>query len=355
MKILLMYGPSRAHLAALQEAAPQATFAVAGSEGEAREQVVDARAILGNRYFLQSLPYSQRLRWMQSNSVGMDLILDGGGERLREITLSNARGVYDDEVADHALALILGLVRGLHLARDAQRDRRWDRWSLGTLAGRRALVLGWGGVGQAIGRRLLTFGVEVEGVRRTHHGPPARQDDPRMESRAAGRRRPVPADAPGTWALSREGTGAARSLGPAGCLVHGPASWRQALPSTDILVLALPLTAQTRSLVGAKEIDALPASAVVVNVGRGGTLDDGALLAALRENRLLGAGLDVMADEPLSPDHPAWGERRLWFTPHVARSLERPPYRWEPLFVENVRRYGAGELLLNVVDQEAGY
>jgi phosphoglycerate dehydrogenase-like enzyme len=220
-------------------------------------------------------------------------------------------------VADHALALILGLARGLHLARDAQGERRWDRWSLPLLAGRAALVLGWGGVGQGIARRLRAFGVQVQGARRTHSGPPA-------------------PDA-------------------SHCLVHGPSTWRDVLPQTDILVVALPLTPATRVIVGPAEITALPSRATVVNVGRGGTVDDGALLAALREGRLHGAGLDVLADEPLPPDHAAWTEPRLLLTPHVARSLERAPYRWEPLFVENLGRYAAGEPLLNVVDQEAGY
>jgi phosphoglycerate dehydrogenase-like enzyme len=316
LDVLLMNPPSAEHLAALQAAAPGARFSVARSEPEATRLIARTEVVLGNRYFLQALPYARRLRWMQSNSVGVDLILRGAGERLRNAILTNARGVYDDEVADHALALILGLVRGLHLARDAQRERRWDRWSLGTLAGRQALVLGWGGVGQAIARRLGAFGVEVQGARRTHQGPPTQ----------AG-----------------------------GCLVHGPETWRQVLPGTSILVAALPLTPETHHLVGRAEIAALPTGAVVVNVGRGGTLDDGALLAALGEGRLIGAGLDVMADEPLSPDHPAWDEPRLLLTPHVARSLEQPPYRWESLFVENLRRYAAGEPLLHVVDQEAGY
>jgi len=301
----------------LRAAAPNATFVVARSEQMAARLVADAEVFLGNRYFLQSLPFAQRLRWMQSNSVGVDLILAGAGERLQGVILTCARGVYDDEMAEHALALLLGLTRGLHLARDAQRERRWDRWSLLRLTGRSALILGWGGVGQGIAQRLGAFGVQVRGVRRTHIGPPARD--------------------------------------ATGHLIHGPHTWRDALSQTDILIVAPPLTPMTRNMVSSAELAALPPEAILVNVGRGGTVDEAALFAALRSGWLYGAGLDVVVREPMADDHPGWDEPRLLLTPHVARSLEEPPFRWEPLFVENLRRYVYNLSLLNVVDQEVGY
>ena len=122
-----------------------------------------------------------------------------------------------------------------------------------------------------------------------------------------------------------------------------------------MLLLALPLTPATHHVVGAAELAALPAEALVVNVGRGGTLDERALLHALQRDQLRGAGLDVLEHEPLPADHPLWREPKVLITPHVGRSLEQPPFRWEPLFVENVRRYVGGEPLLNVVDQRRGY
>ncbi len=142
---------------------------------------------------------------------------------------------------------------------------------------------------------------------------------------------------------------------PDGFLVHPPDSWRARLPETDILVLALPLTPETRQLVGREELAALPHGAFVVNVGRAQTLDEDALLQGLHDGRLGGAGVDVLRDEPPPPDHAAWAEPNLLLTPHVARSPEEPPFRWEPLFVENLRRFAADEPLLNVVDVDAGY
>jgi phosphoglycerate dehydrogenase-like enzyme len=315
LNVLLMYQPNPEHEEALRRVAPTAQFETAADEQSAAALIREADAVLGNRYFLQSLPHARRLRWMQSNSTGVDLILRAG-PALDGIALTCARGVYDDEVADHAVALVLGLARRLHHARDAQRERRWDRLQLETLRGRRALVVGWGGIGQGIARRLRGFGVEVEGARR------------RIE---------------------------ASVKDPAGFVVHPPAAWRARLPETQVLVLALPLTDETRGIVGRAELAALAPGAFVVNVGRAQTVDEDALLEALAEERLAGAALDVLAEEPPRSDHPVWSEPRLLITPHVARSPEEPPFLWEPLFVENLRRFAAGERLLNVVDVGAGY
>ena len=164
-----MYRPHSAHEKALRRAAPAARFETAQDEGSAAELIRNADVVLGNRYFLQSLPHARQLRWMQSNSAGVDLILTAGAA-LDGLVVTCARGVYDDEVADHAVALVLGLARGLHHARDAQLMRRWERSPLTTLRGRRALVLGWGGIGRGIARRLEGFGVEVSGCASTYLG-----------------------------------------------------------------------------------------------------------------------------------------------------------------------------------------
>lgn len=315
MKALLLYPPSPRHRRELEEAAPGVRVVVADDERHARREIADADAVLGNRHLLRSLPDARRLRWVQTGSTGADVIL-AADPPLGDAVLTCARGVYDDEVADHATALVLALARGLHDARDDQHARRWPRYSLMTLAGRTALVLGWGGVGRGIGRRLAACGMTVHAVRRRHQGAPASAD---------------------------------------GVTIHGPGTWREALPSTDVLACALPLTAATRGLVGADELAALPAGALLVNVGRGATVDDAAVLAALGAGGLAGAGLDVLATEPPPEDHPAWSERRLLLTPHVARSLEASPRRFEPLFAENLRRFAGGEPLLGVVDRHAGY
>ncbi len=307
--------PSRAHLAALRAAALGARIVEVDSRAQAAETIQDADAFLGNRFFLQSLPHAQRLRWMQSNSVGVDLILTAR-DRLDGVTITCARGVYDDELIEHGLALVLGLARGLPQARDDQRAQRWQRLPRPSVRGRHALVLGWGGVGRGIAEHLAALGMQVTGVRRTvsEHG---------------------------------EAGGPVRIVGPGG--------WRQLLPDTHVLVVALPLTSETCSMVGAAEIAALPRDALLVNIGRGGMLDEAALAVALRRDHLGGAALDTFEKEPLPPEHSLWCVPNLFVTPHVGRSPDRAPFRWEPLFAANLRRFARGLPLLNVVDKEAGY
>ena len=314
MNILLNYVPSAGHLERLRGHAPKAGFTLARNLEEARAGMVEAEVVLGNRYFLQALPSATRLRWMQSNSMGVDLILRGAGRRLDGVELTCARGLYADEVADHALALLLGVSRGLRESVEAYAERRWPRWPLLTLAGLHALVLGWGALGKAIGRRLHGFGVRVSGVRRT--GPTTEAD---------------------------------------GVIVHGPETWRAELPKVDLLIIALPLTPATERCVGAAELASLPRDAVVVNVGRGAVLDQAALFGELRSGRLFGAGVDTLIEEPPLAGDPVWEVPRLLVTPHVGRSLEVGVAKWEGLFEENLRRWVVGEPLLNVVDPVAGY
>jgi phosphoglycerate dehydrogenase-like enzyme len=316
MKIVLNYAPSEDHLQALRAAAPQATFSVATGEESARSLIRDADAMLGNRYFLQSIDAAERLQWFQSNSVGMDLVLQAG-KRLGNVTVTNARGVYSDEMAEHAVALVFALFRRLHELRDEQSRRVWSPRKLTTIAGATFLILGWGSVGAAIGKRLQALGGIVRGASRTR----------------------------------------TLSLSPDGEEVLSPEpEWRALLPAVDCLVIALPLTRETRGIVGPEELARLRPSASLVNVGRGKNLDQAALLDALATSRLGGAAVDVLDEEPPDAESPVWRAPSLIITPHVARSREESaPYKWEPLFVENVRRFAAGIPLLNVVDREREY
>ncbi|HHQ49712.1 MAG TPA: D-2-hydroxyacid dehydrogenase, partial [Acidobacteria bacterium] len=314
---LLNYVPSPEHRCELEEAAPGWRLVPAATEEEALRAAPEAEVILGNRYFLQVLPEARRLRWMQSNSVGMDLILADPLARQRDFVLTNARGVYDDEMADHALALALALVRGVGAAARAMVDGGWRREPLPVLRDLPALIFGFGGVGRAIARRLLAFGCTVTAVRRSAGGPAA--------------------------AL-------AQSMGvrlvPAGRA-------KAALESSRLVFLALPLTPETRGLFGRDLLRRLPDGAHLVNVARGPLLDEEALRHELP--RLGGVALDVFATEPLPSDHWLRHAPNVVLTPHVGRSPEGERRRWAPLFVENLRRWAAGEPLLNVVDKEFGY
>lgn len=313
--ILLMYEPVQAHLQRLQQAAPDHEIAIAHSLEEAQKLIEDAEIVLGNRYFIQSLRFAEKLLWMQSNSVGVDIILTEKQRLLdKGITLTCVRGVYDAELAEHALTLLLSLFRNIHLLRDEQREHSWQRHRLPTLYGSRCLILGWGSLAQEIAQRVTAMGGRVSAVRN----------------------RPYDSE-------------------EHGISLFGHQTWQAQLPETDALIICLPKTSETHHFVNGTILDQLPDHAFVINIGRGGTLDDLALLERVRSGTLAGAALDVFENEPLPASHPMWAEPGIIITPHVGRSLEGPEYKWQSLFEENLARYVRGETLLNIVNYEKGY
>lgn len=313
--ILLMYEPVQAHLQRLQQAAPDHQIVVAHSLEEAQQLIEEAEIVLGNRYFIQSLPFAKQLLWMQSNSVGVDIILKEKQRLLDHgITLTCARGVYDAELAEHTLTLLLTLFRDIHLLRDEQDKHSWRRHRLRTLHGSRCLILGWGSLAQAIARLITALGGRVSAVRN-------RPDDSEDH----------------------------------GIPLFGQQNWQSQLPETDALINCLPKTEETHHFVNSSILNQLPGRAFVVSIGRGGTLDDRALLERVQAGRLAGAALDVFEEEPLPRSHPMWSEPRVMITPHVGRSLEGPEYKWQSLFEDNLARYVRGETLLNIVNYEKGY
>lgn len=252
--------------------------------------------------------HAPNLRWLQVSSTGIDGILAAGLPP--GVTLTNSSGVHGPTVADHAMALLLGVMRRLHEMERARQRRHWDKAGLGrraiALEGRRVLVLGNGPIGRAVAKRVHAFDAEVVIANRKGVGDDANWRYVRLDRLA------------------------------------------DVLPSVDAVVVCLPLAPETRGLLDARSIASLPAHAVVVNIGRGAIIDQDALVAALREGRIGGAGLDVMTVEPIPKDDPLWALENVILAPHIAGSGGRTQERHRALIVDNARRFAAGELLRNV-------
>jgi phosphoglycerate dehydrogenase-like enzyme len=251
-----------------------------------RVRVVDA---------LDRLP---RLAAIQTLSAGVDWL---SGVVPAGVTVYNARGVYDSAVAEWVVGAILAMQRGLMASRDAQHAGTWSPIVPSELLRARVLVLGYGSIGRAVAVRLQPFGVEVVGVARHGRG-----------------------DALGIEQLD------------------------DVLPFVDVLVDLLPLTAETARLLGRRRLSALPDGALVVNAGRGATLDTRALLEELRAGRLR-AALDVTDPEPLPDAHPLWALPNVLITPHIAGDSPGASRQAFALAGDQIRRYAAGEELLNQV------
>ncbi|WP_345436233.1 2-hydroxyacid dehydrogenase [Actinoallomurus vinaceus] len=245
-----------------------------------------------------------KLEAVQSLSAGVDNLLPHVPPG---VTLCNGRGLHDASVAEHVLGLILAAQRELpRWARD-QDAQRWQPHFTRSLAGSRVLLLGYGSIAVAIEARLLPFETEIR--------------------RVASRARPAES-------------------------VHGVDELPDLLPYADIVVSTLPLTAETTGLLDARLLAALPDDALVVNVGRGGTIDTAALLAETRSGRLR-AALDVMDPEPPPAGHPLWSTPNVLITPHVGGGSATFYPRAERLIAEQLRRFAAGEPLLNQVPRPA--
>jgi phosphoglycerate dehydrogenase-like enzyme len=255
------------------------------------------------------------LRWLHTPSAGVDFLLIPEVIE-RKIVLTNSAGAHAIPIAEFVLLAMLGQAKRMRDLAALTPENAWEHGRtlhLGELYERTLVILGLGHIGQEIARRAAAFGMRVIGSRR----------------------RPAPL------------AGVAQ--------VVGEEAWRALLPEADYIVIATPLTDATRGMLDAAALAQLRPSAYLINIARGEIIDTTALIAALEQGRLAGAALDVLPEEPLPPNHPLWRTPNVWITPHISSSSPRTSARAIAIFLENVRRDMAGQPLINLVDQQAGY
>ena len=258
-------------------------------------------------------PYADSLRWVHIASAGVDRLLFPE-LAASDVVVTNSRGIFDEPIAEYVLGMVLCFAKDLHTTLRLQGQRRWRHRETERITGARALIVGTGPIGRAIGRRLSAAGLEVSGIGRT-----GRADDPDL-----GDIRPF-------------------------------AELPSALPEADYVVLAAPLTDLTRDMIDTAALARMRPTARLINVGRGQLVVEKALVDALAEGRIAGAALDVFATEPLPESSPLWEMPDVVVSPHMSGDAAGWHDQLVELFVDNLARYRDGRTLRNVVDKQLGY
>lgn len=301
-------------------ASAEVRLLVARGEAPFLEALPTADALIGGGLNRETFPLARELTWVQTASAGVGHMLFPGLVD-SPVVITNARGIFGPPMAEHLLGMMFSLVRKLHRSRDYQLKREWGQealWrempELDELGGKTVGIVGLGSIGLELGRRAVVLGMRVIAVRRRPDG----EGDESIEVRGGGEL---------DWLLSQ----------------------------SDFVVNALPSTHRTHHLFDAGAFSKMKPGAYFLNVGRGKTVDEEALIATLQKGHLAGAGLDVTYEEPPAEESPLYALPQVLLTPHTSGTSKRFWERAAKLFEENIERYLDGRPLLNVVDKQEGY
>ncbi len=318
MKAVFMLSRAHAGLSRMAEDFPDVIFAQANSPDELAAALTGADILItSNRIYTPEVAAivranGKRLRWIQFSTSGLDKAIRSGLPP--GIPVSNASGVRGRTVAEHAMTLLLSLFRRMREVERARNKRTWIRDEITpkirSAEGATLVIVGLGAVGRELARKAKAFDMHVIAV--TRQGKPGEAVD---ETVPRGR-------------------------------------FAEALARADSVAMCVPLGPETRHFLGAKELSRMKPGAFVINVCRGEVIDEEALIAALKEGRIAGAGLDVARTEPLPEDHPLWRMDNVVISPHIAGAGGDGGERFVEIFSDKLRRFRAGEPLNKLIDWE---
>jgi phosphoglycerate dehydrogenase-like enzyme len=319
IKLLVLSSPAANHLRLLDRL-PEPVDMLVGNDPEfATAHAGSAEVILVGSsegdLLRMTFPLAQHAQWVHSLSAGVEKIIF---PELAEssVPLTNSKGVFTDALAEFAIASILFFAKDLRRLVRSQQAGRWDQFDIELIRGQVLGIVGYGDIGRESARFARALGMKVVAVRRR---AALSNQDPNLER------------------------------------VYSPDGLREMLAICDYVLVATPLTGETRGMIGEAELSAMKGSAVIVNLGRGPVIVESALIAALAAKRIRGAALDVFDEEPLPDGHPFYGLENVLLSPHSADHT----VGWADLamrvFLENFERFRSGQALQNIVDKKAGY
>lgn len=326
------------HIARLRAVSPRLVVDVrpARNRAELKPLLSPEVEVLFSSFAPESLDGLPNLRWFQSRSAGMNTVSDTPLWTADQITVTNSSGIHGPTIAEYVTGMMIALARDFLGFLSFQRRSCWpttpknhvEQFPGRELRGATALIVGYGSIGREIGRQCRALGMRVLAVKRD----PLRRVDS---------------------GYTIAGTGDPDGIIPE--RIVGAADLNAVLPEAEYVVLASASTADNRGLIGETQLKSMRRDAHLINIARGDLVDEVALIRALRERWIAGAALDVFAREPLAADSPLWSLDNVILSPHVSGITPRYDDHMTTLLAENLRRYVAGEPLLNVVNRSLGY
>jgi phosphoglycerate dehydrogenase-like enzyme len=318
--VLVLANPTEPQLAIL-ERLPANTGIAVGNSAQAFEGAASAADVIFNWSLSGALLrevflMSPRVQWVHSRSAGLD------GQLFPEliespVPMTNGTGVFSQSLGEFALAAILYFAKDLRRMVRNQMAGLWEQFDITEINGQTVGIVGYGDIGRAVATRARAMGMDVLAVKR--HGPPLYNVDP---------------------LVSR---------------VYSPQDRIEMIRRSDYIVVSAPLTAETRGIIGEAEFAAMKPEAVVINLGRGPTIDEGAMVRALTARHIKGAALDVFDTEPLPDGHPFYTLDNVLLSPHCADHTPDWMDQAMYFFLAQFERFRKGEPLLNIVDKKLGY
>jgi phosphoglycerate dehydrogenase-like enzyme len=310
--VIHVYGLNAEAVRKFESAFPERKIRALNAKADLEASIGDIEVIFVFRPPRGVWSGAKRLRLIQTIGAGVDAVLPAP-DLPAGVRIANARGIHGEQMSEHALAMMLAFAKQLPQALANQRMRCWKSFTPGSLAGKTCSILGMGTIGRAVAERAKQFGMRVIGTQREPKPCPHADE------------------------------------------VLPPEKTQRAVRQADYLVVILPKTPQTLNLLDAKILANLQSDAVLINMARGGIVDETAVTNMLRDGRLRGAALDVFAEEPLPESSDLWMIPNLIITPHVAGLVPDYLGRVLKIFMENLRRLEDGKPLRNEIDRARGY
>ncbi|MEM7032306.1 MAG: D-2-hydroxyacid dehydrogenase [Chloroflexota bacterium] len=304
------------HLTQIQTLAPDKQLIIT-QDREHIESILDDIEIAVCSFPQDLVEKASNLRWFQNWHAGADWVLRYPDLNEKDIVITNTSGVHAIPISEHIMAFLLALGRNFPSQMRNQVQHTWawpGKDTIFELSGKTMLLIGVGAIGSYTARLASSFGMKVIGVRRN----PEQAVD-----------------------------GISQML--------GQDNFQGALPEANFVVLTLPLTAETKGIIGADELAQMNSSAFIINTGRGPTIDQAALVQALQTGQIAGAGLDVADPEPLPENSPLWDMENVIITAHYSGVTPHYTERALAIFLDNLARYVDGRPLRNVVNKQLGY